>query len=204
MVMDDALPGLGRTTLSSFFHSVASTEPVPGGGCASAVCGYLGVALLLKSIRISLRGRPEGSSLEVVAGKLAGLGEQLLLAAQADSDSFGGYMKALKLPKSNPEEQRLRAQNLKTAAITAAEAALNILDLGNSVLDYAHQVQFSVLSIIKADERGCVELISAMNVVARENAAANMAGFSSDDPLRARLEAAVARHTQLLAACLSS
>jgi formiminotetrahydrofolate cyclodeaminase len=195
---------LATTPLSILFEAAASTEPTPGGGCVSAVCGYLAIALLLKSIRISARKQTADTTLPVVEQKLLGLSAKLLAFAQADSDSFGAYIQALRLPKDTPEREASRKQALHDAIVKATETALDILDLGNDVLDLAHQVQFRISTTIRADEQSCVELISAMNTTAQENAATNLAGLEGGEALRKRLSDATAKHDALLAACHSS
>jgi formiminotetrahydrofolate cyclodeaminase len=195
---------LATTPLSTFFDAAASTEPTPGGGCVSAICGYLAIALLLKSIRISARKQPTDTAFPVVEQKLLGLSAKLLAFAQADSDSFGAYIQALRLPKDTLKGEATRKQALHDAIVKATETALDILDLGNDVLDLAHQVQFRVSTTIRADEQSCVELISAMNTTAQENALTNLATMEGGDPLRTRLSDATTKHKELLAACHSS
>jgi formiminotetrahydrofolate cyclodeaminase len=202
--MLDGGQNLATTPLSIFFDAAASTEPTPGGGCVSAVCGYLAIALLLKSIRISARKQPSDTSIPVIDRKLIGLSAKLLVFAQADSDSFGAYIQALRLPKDTPEREATRKQALHDAIVKATETALDILDLGNDVLDLAHQVQFRVSTTIRTDEQSCVELISAMNTTAQKNALANMTSIEGVDLLRKRLSQATTRHTELLTACHSS
>jgi len=103
---------LATTTLSALFYAAASTDPTPGGGCVSAACGYLAIALLLKSIRISARKQGTDATYEAVEQKLLELSAKLLAFAQADSDSFGAYMQALRLPKGTPSEAAARKQAL--------------------------------------------------------------------------------------------
>jgi formiminotetrahydrofolate cyclodeaminase len=195
---------LATTTLSALFQAAASTEPTPGGGCVSAACGYLAIALLLKSIRISARKQKTETTYPGIEQRLLELSERLLAFAQADSDSFGAYLQALRLPKDTLSQEASRMQALHDAVVKATEAALDILDLGNDVLDLAHQVQFRVSTTIRADEQSCVELISAMNTTAQGNALANLAGSDGGDALKKRLSDATAKHSMLLAACHSS
>lgn len=194
---------LSKMNLAELFDAASSTEPTPGGGCVSAVCGYLAIGLLIKSIRIS--ARKQGSdAYSDVERRLLDFSSKLLLLARADSDSFGVFMQALRLPKDTPSQLTVRKEALNAAAIKATEAALNILDLGNGVLDLAHQVQFRVLTTIRADEKSCIELISAMNTTAQENALANLAGVEHNELLNKRLADATQKHATLLAACRSA
>lgn len=195
---------LSIETISGLFASAASTKPTPGGGCVSAICGYLGISLLLKSIRISARKQNAGNNYAALDRRLVDFSSQLLTLAQADSDAFGSYIDALRLPKETPAQQAVRKQALTDAARRAAETALSILDIGNDVLDSAHQVQFGIAPTIRADEAGCVELISAMNTTAENNARANLSGVQGGEDLKKRLSDGVAKHSKLLAACHSS
>lgn len=194
---------LGSTTISALFDAAASTEPTPGGGCVSATCGYFAIALLLKSIRISARKSPT-EIYSAMEQKLLQFSVRLLSFAQSDSGSFAAYMQALRLPKDTPSQAVARTQAVHDAIVKATETALDILDLGNDVLDLAHQVQSRMSTAILTDERSCVELISAMNTTAQENARVNLATMESADILRKRLLDATAKHSSLLVACHSS
>ena len=198
---EDIRGGVASLTISALFDQASSIAPVPGGGCVSAVCGYLAISILLKSIRISAKSHPDDVTLPGVDRQLATLANQLLNFAQADSDSFDSYMHALKLPKTTADEIVLRQKAIHEAAIGATVAALNILDAGNQVLDIAHQVQGRVSASIRADERSAVELISAMISTAEWNAASNLAPISGETTLTKRLEDSTAKHEMLLAAC---
>ncbi len=203
---DLSLQDPADATLASLFAASASTAPTPGGGSITAVCGYLGVSLLLKSIRVSARKQPD-AIYPTLEDKLLALASQLLTAAQTDSDAFSQYIRAMQLPKSNPAEQAARGQAMRDAGVAATESALDILDLGNAVLDCAHRLRDRVIPAIRADARACVELVSAMNIIARENALSNLAGADSNvDPagaLRDRLDQAVDQYQKLITACRS-
>lgn len=194
------------TTVASLFAAAASAVPTPGGGSVTAVCGYLGVSLLLKSLRVSARKQPD-AIYPTLEDKLLALASQLLTAAQGDSDAFGQYILAMQLPRATPAEQTARQQAMHDAVVAATESAIDILDLGNAVLDCARQLRDRVIAAIRADARACVELVSAMNVIARENALSNLAGADSGvDPagaLRSRLDRAVDQYQTLITACQS-
>jgi formiminotetrahydrofolate cyclodeaminase len=197
MTIDD----LSSLPISVLFEQASSVAPAPGGGCVSALCGYLAVSLLLKSIRISSRAHPDDSSFAEVDRQLVASAGQLLVLAQADSDSFEAYMRALKLPKTTSEEIASRRKAIHDAAVGATASALDILDTGNGILDIAHRVQNRVSVSIVADERSAVEVVSAMNSTAEWNADANMTSLHEEVALVNRLQDAKAKHAALLAAC---
>jgi formiminotetrahydrofolate cyclodeaminase len=197
MTSDD----LSSLPIRVLFEQASSVAPEPGGGCVSTLCGYLAVSLLLKSIRISSRAHPDDASFAEVDRQLVAFADQLLVLAQADSDSFEAYMRALKLPKTTSEEIGSRKKAIHDAAVGATVSALNILDAGNGILDIAHHVQNRVSVSIVADERSAVELVSAMNSTAEWNADSNMTSLQKEAALVNRLQDARARHAALLAAC---
>jgi formiminotetrahydrofolate cyclodeaminase len=193
------MQSLSNTAVSALFDAASSTNPTPGGGCISAIGGYLGVALLLKAIRISARRQPTETVYAEVEQQLLALAARLMQSAQFDSDAFGFYIRALQLPKGSDVEKLTRRKALQDASVAATEVALDILDLGNTVLQCAAQVHEKVLPTILADVRASVEFVSAMNLVARENAQANLSGLALGGTLRERLSEAVAQHAILAA-----
>lgn len=197
----DPLQDLSSATVGALFEAAASTNPTPGGGAISAINGYLGISLLLKAIRISARKVPLEQAYGTSEVQLLALAPRLLQLAQSDSDAFGLYIKAIQLPKATSAEKDTRSLSIRAANVVATEVALDILDLGNAVLQCVDQVQDKIIPTILADVRACLEFASAMSTVARENAIANLAGMAKHDALHRRLSEAVARHTNLLAAC---
>src|ERR1700722_3194627 len=81
-MIDPANQNLATMTLSALFEAAASTQPVPGGGCISAACGYLGIGLLLKSIRISARKQTADTTYGVIEQRLLDQSVKLLSFAQ--------------------------------------------------------------------------------------------------------------------------
>jgi methenyltetrahydrofolate cyclohydrolase len=195
---DQRLPDPANMTFAALFAAAASATPTPGGGSVTAVCGYLGVSLLLKSIRVSARKQPD-AIYPTLENKLLALASRLFTAAQADSDAFGQYIRAMQLPRGTAAEPAVRQQAMHNAAVAATESALDILDLGNAVLDCARQLQDRVIAAIRADARAGVELISAMNIIARENALSNLSGMDSTVALHHRLGQAVDQYQKLIA-----
>lgn len=195
---NDRFQSLAKATLSDIFEEAASNNPTPGGGCVSALGGYLGVSLLLKAIRISARKRPNDIVFKEVEQQLLALAPKLLHSAQADSDAFGLYIQALQYPKDSEEQRASRTIALRQASVAATEVALDILDLGNVVLQCSLRVRNKVLPTILADVTGGIELASAMNTVARENAKANLSRMITADALQKRLEGALEQHHMLM------
>ncbi|HEY4358733.1 MAG TPA: cyclodeaminase/cyclohydrolase family protein [Acidobacteriaceae bacterium] len=201
--MEPTPTDLAAMSLRTLFAEAASAETAAAGGCVSAVSGYLGVSVLLKCVRISARKRPQETSYAESEERLLKFADQLLACAQADADSFAGYKSAIGLPKSTPEEALDRKQEIRHAVATMTTAALDILDAGNRILEFAHRMRDSLTAPVLADALGGVELISAMNATAQWNAKANLGALSGEESLQHRFAEARTRHDALLAECRS-
>jgi len=167
-------------TVAELFTAASSTAFTPGGGCVTAICGHLGIALLLKAIRISNK-RQSSSFLEIHEAELSNLAASLADLADADSQSFHAYMDALRLPKVTESDKIERAKQLRAAAMSAIQVSLDILKIAELSLKIAQQTKHHVVPNIIADVIGGIELIGAMQVVALENGRANLAGLAGDD-----------------------
>lgn len=190
---------LGHSTLEALFEAAASTDPTPGGGCVSAINGYLGISLLIKAVRISARKSQQSqATFAEIESQLLNLATELLKRAASDSEAFDSYIKALKMSKETDAQRELRSKALREAKAAATQVALDIMMLGNGVLGCASLVKEMISPTILADFTACVEFALAMNIVARENAKANLSGLSSVDPLYQRLEDAVAQQATLV------
>ena len=171
------------TTLSSRtifeLFAVASTSPTPGGGAVTILCGYLGVGLILKALQVSRKKSPEAEVLREVAEELEAAAPKLARSADADNESFQAYLDAAKLPKASVEQAAIRREALSDAALKAALAAIEALEMGRRLIESTKRAEGSVAPVIKADVTAGVELLGAMCIVARENAEANLPGLAN-------------------------
>lgn len=114
-------------TLDAFVARLASAEPVPGGGSASAVAASLAAGLVAMVASLS-EDRPRYAVHSAVheATKAAGteLADRLLRIADEDAAAYGAFAAALKLPRDTESEQAIRKAAMQTAARIAAEAPL--------------------------------------------------------------------------------
>lgn len=118
-------------TLDGFVTRLASAEPVPGGGSASAVAASLGAGLVAMVASLST-GRPKYVQHEdllawgVVTGQI--LADRFLALADEDAASYAVFSAALKLPKSNDDEVATRTAAMRAAAREAAEVPMRCVE----------------------------------------------------------------------------
>ena len=114
-------------TLAAFVEQLASAEPVPGGGSASAVAASLGAGLVAMVATLS-EGRPkyaEYAATNASAGTVGRrLATRLLELADQDAAAYAVFGSALRMPKATDQEQATRSSALRAAARTASTVPL--------------------------------------------------------------------------------
>jgi len=136
----DLPPGFGLLTVREFTERLASSEPVPGGGSASAVAASLGASLVAMVAALSA-GRPryaDHADLHAEAAVAADrLRQRLLALAEEDAAAYAGFSTAMKLPRDTAEEQAARRSAMAAAARTASEVPLACLEACHEVAVWA-------------------------------------------------------------------
>ncbi len=111
--------------VGEFVERLASAEPVPGGGAASAVAAALGAALVSMVAGLST-GRPKYAAYESTLARADAegrrLADELMALADRDADAYAAYAAALKLPRETDEQTEKRRGAIRSAAKLASEA----------------------------------------------------------------------------------
>jgi formiminotetrahydrofolate cyclodeaminase len=117
-------------TLEAFVDRLASAEPVPGGGSASAVAASLGAALVAMVAALSDRPKyADHVDTHAWAGAMGrSLAGHFLELADADSAAYGELAAALKLPRETDEQKTERTRAVRSAAKAAAEVPLKCIE----------------------------------------------------------------------------
>jgi glutamate formiminotransferase / formiminotetrahydrofolate cyclodeaminase len=117
----------GGESVSGFLASVASSNPVPGGGSVAAHAGALAAALAQMVAGLTV-GKKKYAAVEgemkEVALKAVALGNTLTSLVKRDADAFASVSDAYKLPKEPADLAARRAETITRALLNAAEVPL--------------------------------------------------------------------------------
>jgi formiminotetrahydrofolate cyclodeaminase len=120
-------PSFAAQTLSEFSRALASADPVPGGGSASAVAASLAASLVAMVARLSL-GRPRyadhGALHERAVEAAEAARARFLQLADRDAEAYAAFAAARRLPRETPGEREDRDARLRATALEAATIPL--------------------------------------------------------------------------------
>jgi len=195
----DATGRFRDISIDDFAARLASSDPVPGGGSASAVAAALG-ASLVTMVGSLTTGRPKYVDHEQMLAWAIETGRRLsdrfLALADEDAEAYAGFAAALKLPHDTEAEIVARTEAMQTAARLASEVPLRCLEASLDLVGAAEALAGRSNPNAASD----VDVAALLGEAAARGAAANVLINlpSTGDP---EFEGAMtARVTELLAA----
>lgn len=130
-------------SLAKFSEVLASKEPTPGGGCASALAGALAsglVAMVARTTAGSKKFADREGQMTAIAEEADRLRGEFLALVDEDARAFDRVMAAFRLPKETPEQQAARSQAIQLAYKAAVEPPMKVCTRSLRVLELALQV----------------------------------------------------------------
>ena len=128
--MDAPSDSLAGLNLTEFSDSLASAEPVPGGGSASAIAGSFAGSLLAMVARLSV-DRPKYAAYQKTHSRALATGERgrtvLLELADTDARAYAGFAAARKLPRETAADIAARDEATRIAARASTEVPLTVV-----------------------------------------------------------------------------
>lgn len=116
-----------------YIQLVASDEPAPGGGSASALCGAQGIGLIAMVAKLTV-GKAKFEKYHSLCKEVIKEADQLCskLTQQIDIDTeaYGRISTSYKLPKETDIEKAARTQAITDATIYASQVPLETMKLG--------------------------------------------------------------------------
>lgn len=127
-------------SLDEFAAQLASADPTPGGGSASAVAGAFGAALVGMLARLSIGRGGDDALFTQTAEAMDAARTTLLDLAAEDARAYDAVIAAMRMPRGSDEEKRLRTQAIQFAMRGAAEVPLDVAARVRAVLEAAREV----------------------------------------------------------------
>lgn len=130
-------------TVQAFCEALASKDPTPGGGSASALAGAMAAALVSMVARTTAGSKKfadRAERMETVAREADSLRRDFLALVEEDAAAFDGVMAAFRLPKETPEQQEARGRAVQEAYRAAAGPPTKVCDLSLRLLELAERV----------------------------------------------------------------
>ena len=126
--------------LNNFIERLASKEPAPGGGAASALVAMVGSALssMVSALTDGKKGYEHVQErVKAIELKMLEIRKNLEDLMQEDEQAFNKISSTWKLPKSTDEEKAARKKALQTALRDAIEPPWRIANLASDIMDNA-------------------------------------------------------------------
>ena len=134
---------LQNLTINEFLEKTYGSDPVPGGGSVSALCGSLAAALGQMVTALSI-GRKKYADVEEDMLRLAPEMEEarnkFVSFIDEDAAAYQTVFNAFKLPKDTDEEKALRKEAIQKATLAAALVPLEVARTAVGIMDSIQEI----------------------------------------------------------------
>lgn len=125
-------------TIKEFLEKTYGSEPVPGGGSISALCGALAASLAEMVTALTI-GRKKYADVEtemlVFAPQMELARRKFLDFIDEDAQAYQVVFNAFKLSKETEEEKRIRHEAIQRATLEAAIVPLKVAETAVGIMD---------------------------------------------------------------------
>ena len=189
--MDDRLTDL---SVRDLVERLATNDPIPGGGSASALAGAMGAALVQMVVALTV-GRPSaaehGAALMEIAESAVAAQSDLLRLAELDAAAYAAVVTARRLPRDTERERQARdvqvaaaTREATMAPLETARSAAGVLGLAERLAPIGNRHAISDVGV------GALLAAAAMRGAAL-NVRINLPHLPADEPLRVEAAAVV-------------
>lgn len=123
-------PAYATMAVADLLDALASNEPVPGGGSASALAGAVGVSLLIMVAGLpkTKTGAPEeAADLAEASARLRPIRDTLASLIDQDSDAYAAVVAAMRLPYVTEAEKQTRRDAIEAAMREATDVPMETM-----------------------------------------------------------------------------
>jgi formiminotetrahydrofolate cyclodeaminase len=185
---------LADLSVADLVARLATHDPIPGGGSASALTGAMAAALVQMVVELT-RGRPaaEGREDELteIGVAAAGFQSELVRLAEVDAAAYRTVLDARRLPRETERDREARRVQVDAATREAIRAPMATADRASRVLDIAWRLAPIGNRNAISDVGVGAELAAAAIRGALLNVEINLPYLPEDDELRPDAEGLV-------------
>jgi formiminotetrahydrofolate cyclodeaminase len=188
---------LNDLAVSDLVARLATADPIPGGGSASALAGAMAAALVEMVVALTA-GRPAAADHEPMLaeiGATAGtLRDELLRLAEVDAEAYAAVVAARRLPKDTDAERAERRERITASVREATRAPLEVVRRSGETFALAE-------SLAPIGNRNAVSDVGVAGLLAAAalrgaamNVEINLPSLPEDDGLRHEARAELESH----------
>ncbi|HEU4862703.1 MAG TPA: cyclodeaminase/cyclohydrolase family protein [Candidatus Limnocylindria bacterium] len=182
--MDARLTNLPTREL---IERLATSDPIPGGGSASALAGAMGAALVHMVVALTANRPAAAGNEEILAeigSEAVAAQSELLRLAELDAAAYDAVIRARRLPKDTELERQSRDTQAHQATREATLAPLETVRRAADVLGLAERLApIGNRNAVSDVGVGALLAVTAMRGAAF-NVRINLPYLADDDPLR--------------------
>ncbi|MEO7133235.1 MAG: cyclodeaminase/cyclohydrolase family protein [Vicinamibacterales bacterium] len=170
-------------TVAQLLVALASPDPTPGGGTASAIAGAMGTSLLaMVSGLAKSKNNFDDEKVALAAAKsaLEPVAARLMALADADTQAFNDVMAAYRLPKATDEQKSARTCAIQAALRGATEIPLETLRSCAEALAHARPIADYGNPSAASDVGVAIGLLKAAAEGAAANVRINLTGLKDE------------------------
>lgn len=169
---------------TEFLDRLASADPAPGGGGASAYAGALAAALASMVGNLAV-GKPkyadEQEGILASLERLSQLRGQLLGLVQADAEAYLPLNRAYRMPRESQEQVEARQVAIQEALGPACDIPLEIMDACSGIIDEADYLAHHGSRLAVSDAGAAAVLARGALVSAAMNIFLNVESMTDPD-----------------------
>ena len=129
--------------LQHYLDDLASSQPTPGGGSASALTGAIAAALASMVARLTL-GKEKYAGvqqeIEQLLQQTENLRNRFQQLMQEDIDAYGRLSESFKMPRETSEERTTRSAAIQARLVDAALVPLEIVERAAELVQYCRRI----------------------------------------------------------------
>lgn len=129
--------------LQQYLDDLASSQPTPGGGSASALTGAMAAALASMVARLTL-GKDKYADvqqeIEQLLQQTDNLRNRFQQLMQDDIDAYGRLSESFKMPRETSEERADRSAAIQARLVDAALVPLEIVECAAELVRYCRRI----------------------------------------------------------------